>query len=937
MSITLYKSCIQELEIPPNKPRKLDNISGYLKSLKNFMLLFRNQKDVNKEILDKLSTVMKLRKIKRNEVIVNEGEKGKEFFILLKGKVCVLTPKVNEYYMSDEEYICYLFQLRLNNQYELIKKCISLNQSIYPISEDNFDIFVYNLTLGKTINESYSKNRNLIQKSKNVYEHICKQNNDIKSTKKEGVENKQKIIISPKQYIIQNSVPDEVIRNTSLIQHYLKLLESGEGKREQEEIDDISEEKSNQSIDEEKDKKLLNNRNKVFIPTHEIYGDLEIGTYFGEMALEAKGSGKRHASLIAIEDCYLGVIDKKDYFFFLHCFIEKAQNKYINFISTFYIFKNLSINVWEKKYMTLFINRIYEKDFLLLKEGEKIDQIYFTYKGEYELTTNKNLIGVNELIIHYRKIMLKLLSTSKNNTDNKKMKKECDYKEEIKENENFIMNKKFHGEKFKKMVFDKNIIKLGIFSKREIIGLLDIYSHISEKDNINNTEDDNLRIKKFKMISLFNCKCISCNCEVYSFPLNKFKDMCENEDKVGELTNELEIQKISYMIKRLKHYKEYLFESMYKKENENKKEIKIINNNNINRGIKNKFEPVMEYSNINLKNGVLNNNIPIQKFINKNNYRKRISNSYTHFVCLNGSYDRNMKKSKKNNLSTSTNLNFNKKKERTKIKQKLLPLPAIDDMGKSNEIIYKNSNDNPKYNTERKAKTSQKSRIIFSKKEENTKYYANTRNYFLENNRIKQNLKLDNDNSSITKNFLSKTNNQKSSFINIDKVRDILIQKRIIKKQNWVSRVLVKNLVYNHLFDRYAFSSPINNSKNNFNNTQYNLKKNLNKFKDFEKININDKANSKDKTCYNDKNINKTNYNKTEPNIFMSKGYNYFSNKSNKNMIKNIKMKINHNQKNEKETNDNKANNNNRIYDALIYDNFNNYFNENLYKNFFEE
>ena len=142
------------------------------------------------------------------------------------------------------------------------------------------------------------------------------------------------------------------------------------------------------------------------------------------MPLEEKGSGKRHATLIAIEESYIGVIDKNDYYMLLHVFIEKSQNKYINFISSFYIFKNLSLNVWEKKYMSLFINRVYEKDYLLLKEGNPIDQIYFIYKGEFELTTSKNLIELNELIIYYKKILRELLYKNKNNI-NRKMIKFC--------------------------------------------------------------------------------------------------------------------------------------------------------------------------------------------------------------------------------------------------------------------------------------------------------------------------------------------------------------------------------------------------------------------------------------------------------------------------------------------------------------------------------
>ena len=62
MSISLYNSCIEELEIPPNKSRKIKVISGYLSSLKNFILILKNPRESTQEILDKLASVMKLKK-----------------------------------------------------------------------------------------------------------------------------------------------------------------------------------------------------------------------------------------------------------------------------------------------------------------------------------------------------------------------------------------------------------------------------------------------------------------------------------------------------------------------------------------------------------------------------------------------------------------------------------------------------------------------------------------------------------------------------------------------------------------------------------------------------------------------------------------------------------------------------------------------------------
>ena len=121
--------------------------------------------------------------------------------------------------MSKEEYILYLLQLRLKDQNELINKCLSLNQNIYSIHEDNFESFIYNLSLGKTLDDSFSKDITLIKKAKTVYQFICDQNKNIESsTNQEDIIEKE-VLISPEDYIIQNSVSQKIVENTILIEN----------------------------------------------------------------------------------------------------------------------------------------------------------------------------------------------------------------------------------------------------------------------------------------------------------------------------------------------------------------------------------------------------------------------------------------------------------------------------------------------------------------------------------------------------------------------------------------------------------------------------------------------------------------------------------------------------------------------------------------------
>ena len=873
MSISLLNACINQLDLPKNHTRNLKIISGYLQSLKVFMLLLNNSKDNIQENLEKISSIIQIKRAKKNEVLIHEGEKGNDFFILLKGKIYVLTPKTNEYYMSEEEYILYLLKLRMKDQNELIQKCISLNQSTYPIDEDNFDNFVANLSQGLTLHESYSNNKQLRTTSQSVYKYITEQKKQLEELKQNeteaGKENKQVVIITPEEYIFQNSVQEHIIKYTKFIEKYLKRFEAIS---ENVQINLKKEKDRDECIDEEYYKMLINKRSKVIIPTHEIFGELEEGNYFGEKALEEKGGGKRHDTIIAKEDCYIGVISKRFYLSIFQNLIEKALNKYVNFISSFFIFKNVSLPVWERKYISLFKNLLFEKNFILLKEGEANEYIYFIYKGEFELTINKNLIQVNELIISYKNLLRELITQSKTKYNNKRLIKECNCKEELKENDNFILNKKFSEDKTKNIIFQKRKIKMGIFSSKDIIGLSDIYSPEKENEDDPNSGDDSFKVKKIEMTSLFNCKCISCNCEVYSLPLNSFKFMCEHENKVGEFTNELEIQKLLYMIKRLKNHKEFLFETMYKNDKESKKEISEAKKKNQNKGQKNKFEPILSYTNLDFNTGPSNNMlISRQKTVYKGKFNlKKLSSSFNNF------------KSKGNNTLLGNNYKAALTRQSLNSRNKLYGLPLIDNNGKNKERLTAEGNDTQK----------SKEKLPPEQSEDQNNLYYKTRHYFVESNKM-------------NKNVGTETNNSNTHF----NKKSIFSKNLLTKKHNWVANVMVKNIIYNHIFDKYAFSS----IKKDNSNSQ------VKRLKESEKIGNRciDGYTSKNKNPPIGKNLylpdNKTN-NKTDINLF-------------KNKSKNIKKSIN-------TTSNNIINN--KIYDALVFDNFNKCFRDTVYNKFFE-
>jgi hypothetical protein len=411
--------------------------------------------------------------------------------------------------------------------------------------------------------------------------------------------------------------------------------------------------------------------------------------------------------------------------------------------------------------------------------------------------------------------------------------------------------------------------------------------------------------------------------------LNKFRYICENEDKVGDLSDELQIKKVSNMIKRLNKYKDYLFESMYKDEIENAKEIKIMELKNINKGFKNKFESNKEISNLKFQKGQFIHSEPQKKKKIYHSYDKKNFNSYKNFNQFNLS---NIKKFEKNSKQTNSKSisNF----EKFKIKQKFLELPTIEDTGKKNENSNNIDTDKKRMNSENRILNNNidihKTRILFTKNEKNGNIKLN--NIFLENKRI--NKKTNSEYNFESNNYGSKVSNISNNFINLDNISNLFYKKPLINERNWVAKVLFDNLVYNHIFDKYAFTSF--NSYRDSNTTQYNNKNNLKMSLGLIKKNQNnrDKQNRNNFLAKShDKSLKENNNkNKTQSNIFLKKGNKSLSisNFSKDDKIKGIKLNIN---KKDAQTDKNK----NGIYDVLIFDDFNKYFNENIYPKFLDE
>ena len=538
------------------KDNKEEVIYQYLKSLKGFRYLLKNYNTLELEkILKDISKVIKIQKISKNELIFQQGEKAKDFYIIFNGQLKVLVLRPYEFYMTEEEYIYFLLQSRLHNQIHIINQCLRLNLLVYPISCDNFDDFVKDLSNKESKTGAYTDFKYVVKKAKEIIEKISKEkespNND---------NNNNKIIISPEEYIKMYDISNNVKYNTKIINNFINN-------------------NLNHAM-ENRIKLIMKDRKKVIIPIYEVFSELESGYYFGELSLESS-EHLREASIISVKDeSFIGYINKKDYALLIHESIDKRKKNIFSVISYFSLYKTINQAFFDKKYLNFFKDKAFHVNSYLFYEGDECDKMYFIIEGEYEISVNKNIIEVNEMIINYKKILKKISKNFK--IDEKFLKTD----EEMKQNNNLLLSQKFQRETTNKIIMDKKYIKLNILHEKDIIGLCDIFSYNDENESYNKDKDkdndnDNNYNKPLEIYgeqvikkSLVNCKCLTYNCNAYCLNNVIFNNLYYNEGNYNLPTKQLEIKKICSIIKRLQAHKKYIFSLVNQEQNKFAKNIK---------------------------------------------------------------------------------------------------------------------------------------------------------------------------------------------------------------------------------------------------------------------------------------------------------------------------------------------------------------------------
>ena len=485
--------CILELKKPESE-RNLQIIVKYIQTLQGFMNILKDANEDYNFYLNECAKILKYSQRKKNDIIVEQGDKGDSFFLLLKGSVSFLVSRPTTYEMTKDEYLYHLFKLRRNNSHELLRQCIQLNHTIFPVDE-SFDLYIKNIA--NKVSHEFLENKFITDKAIELYEYIKSNESKIKTTN-----------ISVEKYIERNKVEDFKKENYFTFDNHKK-----------------------------KEKK------SVKIPNYIIISKCEKGETFGELALE-QNAGKRQASVITNEPTDFAIIYRNEYNNLLKNAVEKAKKKFFSVIDYYNIFNEVSPYALDKKYYKLFNLRKYDKGINLIEQNKEIEYIYFIVNGEFEISTNRNIKEVNDLIIYYKNYI-------------RKYSNKLDYKlynpiEEERENDDLTLNKRYKSKEQNEILFEKRYIKLTILQDKDILGIRNLMSPINKK----------------KSKGLINCKTLNTDCEVYELEISQFYFISEFEDGVENMTIEYEINKIKMLIQRLQMHKKRIYNLITKKEKE---------------------------------------------------------------------------------------------------------------------------------------------------------------------------------------------------------------------------------------------------------------------------------------------------------------------------------------------------------------------------------
>ena len=184
--------CLQTLKYEPEnrKREEIESTIPYLRTLEhfnNFVNLFETPNS-SFELMAKFAKITYYHYFPKNSIVKRPGESNDSFFIILNGEVCKYNLIFEVENLTVEQYILYLVELELINEYEIINKCFALNKDIIDIDHETNEASLVEKLVKKSDKYNYKE---LQQKAKKVLIKLGFNSRLYKSGKLRKVPNKE--------------------------------------------------------------------------------------------------------------------------------------------------------------------------------------------------------------------------------------------------------------------------------------------------------------------------------------------------------------------------------------------------------------------------------------------------------------------------------------------------------------------------------------------------------------------------------------------------------------------------------------------------------------------------------------------------------------------------------------------------------------------------
>ena len=562
--------CLFALSTVPTKrnPELINYIKTYLKSMPSFMNIISKEQNNNlsENLIEQISIHLRHEFIPKNNLVCRYGEHGEKFYIILKGKVSFFIPKILKCYLNLEEYILYLMQLRMNDEFEIINNLLIENRPHFPIEDDNLDEYLINeYESYKRYLQRAHRKKTKSKTGRGNFDHNNFANNedyDLKSNYKLNDVD----VRARKRATLGTIDLTNILANQNIPHKNSKFFSYQTFKKMGVLVEKIMKEsnpENNLKLTEEENTTNINpfmageNSPKIYlksvnVPNRElesrgrklvsIYHYEEMTTYengqtFGFIALQSKLS-KRASTAIVVEDCDLGVLTKEEYLQFFELISSKEKKNLYELLRFYNLIISLSEYKFIKKFYHLFEFKKFYKNHNILELGKPFKELMIFSQGLFIIYINVNIPELNELITKIKMIKGKLLGLSKYKIERTL--------EEKRENQDLFIRKNYMSEKETKLLMKKYNFILSIISDHLILGYPDT---VDPKTNL----------------PLFNCVCTSAESDAYAVTNKSIKIINEESYVLNNLTDFC-LMKMEYNLNRLKQFKKEILAKIKEKE-----------------------------------------------------------------------------------------------------------------------------------------------------------------------------------------------------------------------------------------------------------------------------------------------------------------------------------------------------------------------------------